>query len=156
KLEVPVADLADGCRQLGFVGRIADATLRPAVPLSRIAGTAVTLRQYLADGPCDFSKEIAQVYDLGRSVPMAVLVMRNDVPGFSCMGSGGARVCKAHGYVGCVVFGTIRDTQEMPNVGFPLFGTSVRADSIRLDQIPPGQSIHFELGQPIEGAGITI
>jgi regulator of RNase E activity RraA len=156
KLKVPVADLADGHRQLGLVGRVADATLGSAVPLSQIVGTAVTVRQFLADGPCDFMQEMARVYDLGRSVPRAVLVMRNEVPGFTGMGSGGSRVCKAHGYVGAVVAGPIRDTQEMPEIGFPLYGTSVRPESIRVDQTPPGKSIHFELGKPIEVAGTTI
>lgn len=156
KLKVPVADLADGCRQLGGAGRVADAALRPAAPLSRLAGTAVTVRQYLAAGPCDYSQAMAQVYDLGRSVLRAVLVLRNEVPGFTSMGSGGARVAQAHGYAGCVVSGPIRDTQELPEIGFPLYGTAVRPESIRVDQTPPGQSIHFEIGQPVEVAGISI
>jgi 4-hydroxy-4-methyl-2-oxoglutarate aldolase len=156
KLKVPVADLADGCRKLGLAGRVADPSLRPAVPLSRLAGTAVTVREYLADTPCDYALRIADVYDLGQSVPRAVLVIRNEVPGFAAMGSGGARVALAHGYVGCVVAGAIRDTQEMPDIGFPLFGTAARADSIGPADTPPGKSINFELGGPVGVAGITI
>src|SRR5262245_59301216 len=89
-----VADLADGCRQLGSPGRVADPSLRPAVPMSRLAGTAVPVRLYLAPGFCDYNLSMARVYDLGRSVPRAVLVQRNDVPGFVSMGSGGATMAQ--------------------------------------------------------------
>jgi 4-hydroxy-4-methyl-2-oxoglutarate aldolase len=114
------------------------------------------VREYLADEPADYSRQIADVYDLGRSVARAVLVIRNEVPGFISMGSGGARVARAHGYVGCVVGGPIRDTQELVELGFPVFGTSIHADSLALDMMPPGKSIHFEIGKPITVAGITI
>jgi 4-hydroxy-4-methyl-2-oxoglutarate aldolase len=156
KLKVPVADLSDGCRYAGLIPRVADATMRPGVPFSRLAGTAVTAREYLADEPADYSRQIADVYDLGRSVARAVLVIRNEVPGFIAMGSGGARVARAHGYVGCVVGGPFRDTQELVELGFPVFGTSICADSLAVDMMPRGQSIHFEIGKPVTIAGITI
>jgi len=156
KLKVPVADLADGCRHADFAVRMANATMRPGVPFSRLAGTAVTVREYLADEPADYSRQIADVYDLGRKVARAVLVIKHEVPRFTPMGSGGARVARAHGYVGCVVDGPIRDTQELVEIGFPLFGTSICADSLPLHMMPPGKSIHFEIGKPIAIAGITI
>lgn len=154
--KLKVADLADGCRQLGFAGRVAGPTLRPAVPLSRLAGTAVTVRLYVAEGPYDYTRQMAQVYELGRSVPRAVLVQRNEVPGLVSMGSTGARIAAAHGYVGGVVSGPIRDTEELAALGFPLFGTALRAESILVTGTPPGTSIHFEFGRPVEVAGIII
>jgi 4-hydroxy-4-methyl-2-oxoglutarate aldolase len=156
KLKVPVADLSDGCRHAGFATRVADRSMRPGVPFSRLAGTAVTVREYLADGEADYSLQIADVYDLGRSVPRAVLVMKNEVPGFTAMGSGGARVAQAHGYVGCVVDGPIRDTQELVELGFPVFGTSIRADSLAVHMMPQGRSIHLEIGKPVTVGSITI
>jgi 4-hydroxy-4-methyl-2-oxoglutarate aldolase len=156
KLKVPTADLADGCRQSGLPVRIANAAMRPGVPFSRLAGTAITLREYLADGPADYADQIADVYDLGRSVDRAVLVIQSQVPRFTPMGSGGARVARAHGYVGCVVEGPIRDTQELVDLGFPLFGTSICADSLAPNMMPPGKSIHFEIGKPVIIAGITM
>ena len=156
KLKVPVADLADGCRKQGLAVRVADRSLCPAVPFSRVAGTAVTVREYIAEGSKDYGLQIAEVYDLGRSVPCAVLVIRNEIPDFACMGSGGARVALAHGYVGGVMGGTIRDTQELPEIGFPLFGTCVRADSMAIDETPPGSSIHIDIGGPVEIAGVTV
>ena len=156
RLKVPVADLADGCRQRGLQVRVADATLRPAVALSRLAGTAVTLRLYLAEGPVDYNEAMARVYELGRTRFRAVLVARNEVPRFTSMGSGGSRVARAHGYVGCVVGGPIRDTQELPEIDFPVFGTAICPDSVPVDRMPGGKSIHFELGTPVDIAGITI
>ena len=56
RLKVPVADLADGCRHLGVEARVADAALRPAVALSRLAGTAVTVRSVMTITPLFSSK----------------------------------------------------------------------------------------------------
>jgi 4-hydroxy-4-methyl-2-oxoglutarate aldolase len=156
KLKVAVGDLSDGHRLLGFECRVADPVLRPAVPFSRLIGIAVTLREYLGDGESNYIEQVTDMYDRGRSVPRAVLVIRNEVPGFTCMGSGGARVARAHGYVGSVVNGAIRDTQEMPDLDFPLYGTFVHPHSILIDQVPPGKTIYFEMGMPVEIAGITI
>jgi 4-hydroxy-4-methyl-2-oxoglutarate aldolase len=114
------------------------------------------VREYLADAKADYAAQIADVYDLGRSVERAVLVIRHEVPRFTPMGSGGSRVARAHGYVGCVVDGPIRDTQELVDLGFPLFGTSICADSLAPHMMPAGKSVHFEIGKSVAIAGITI
>lgn len=151
-----VADLADGCRQLGFRAAAAGPSLRPGVPFSRLCGTAVTARLFIAPGTLDYNEQMARLYDLGRSVFQGVIVQRNDVPGFTSMGSGGARVARAHGYTGCIVHGPIRDTEELQDLGFPVFGTGLRPDSILVNQVPPGYSIHLDLGGRIEVAGMFV
>lgn len=151
-----VADLADGCRHLGFRGSVAGAALRPGVPFSRLCGTAVTARLFIAPGDIDYNEQMACLYDLGRSVFQGVMVERNDVPGFTSMGSGGARVARAHGYVGCVVHGPIRDTEELRELAFPVFGTGLCPDSILVNQVPSGYAIHIELNGRIEVAGMYV
>ncbi len=48
-------------------------------------------RANICDEPTDYRRQIADVYDLGRSVARAVLVIKHEVPGFVRMGWGGAR-----------------------------------------------------------------
>lgn len=151
-----VADLADGCRRLGFRGSVAGADLRPGIPYARLCGTAVTARLVIAPGSIDYEEQMARLYELGRSVFQGVLVQRNEVPEFTSMGSGGARVARAHGYVGCVVHGPIRDTEELRDLRFPVFGIGVRPDSILVNQMPPGHSIHIEVGTRLEVAGMLV
>lgn len=154
--KLKVADLADGCRQLGVGGSVAGAILRPGVPYSRLCGTAVTACLSIAPGMLDYNEQMARLYELGRSVFRGVLVQRNEVPGFTSMGSGGARVARAHGYIGCIVHGPIRDTEELRDLGFPVFGNGVCPDSILVNQTPPDHSIHIDIGGPVEVAGMLV
>lgn len=154
--KVKVADLADGHQDLGLTPRVTNSTLRPASPMLRLAGMAVTFRLYLHHGEAEFLDQVTRMYELGRSVPRAILVHRNEVPGFTSMGSGGATVAQAHGYVGCVVDGPIRDTQELPGIGFPIFGTSINPLSLRMNKLPYGTSVGVTPEHDAEVAGIKI
>jgi regulator of RNase E activity RraA len=151
-----VADLADGCRRLGFRGAVAGPALRPAVPYARLCGTALTVRLSVAPGTFPYNEQMAGLYDLGRSAFRGVLVQRNEVPGFTSMGSGGARVLRAHGYVGCVADGPLRDTEELREESLPVFGTAVRPDSILVDEVPPGHAIRLDVGVRVEVAGMQV
>lgn len=154
---VKVADLADGCRRLGVRAATANPSLRPAVPYRGVIGTAVTHRISIEPGECDYEAQATEVYMLGRSAPHAVVVQRNDVPDFTSIGSGGAYVARAHGYVGWVTSGPIRDTDEMPSRdGFALYGTDIVPSGRLVDQVPAGSSIRFEFGTTIEVAGMTV
>ncbi|TAM83523.1 MAG: RraA family protein [Acidobacteria bacterium] len=154
--KVKVADLADGHQDLGLAPRVANSTLRPASPMLRLVGTAVTFRLYLNHGQTEYLEEVTQMYELGRSVPHAILVHKNEVPGFTSFGSGGARVAQSHGYAGCVVAGPIRDTQELPSIGFPIFGTSINPLSLRMYKLPYGTSVGVTPGRDVDVAGIKI
>ncbi|HKT12809.1 MAG TPA: RraA family protein [Terriglobia bacterium] len=154
--KVKVADLADGHQDLGLAPRVANSTLRPASPMLRLVGTAVTFHLYLHHGQTEYLEEVTQMYELGRSVPHAILVHKNDVPGFTSFGSGGARVAQSHGYAGCVVAGPIRDTQELPGIGFPIFGTSINPLSLRMYKLPYGTSVGLAPGHDVDVAGIKI
>ena len=155
--KVKVADLADGCRRLGVRAPTANPSLRPAVPYRGLVGTAVTHRIFIAAGERDYGEQATEVYMQGRSVPYAVVVQRNEVPDFTSIGSGGSYVARAHGYVGWVTSGPIRDTDEMPNrEGFALYGTSVVPSGRDVHQVSAGQSFHFEFGATFEVAGMIV
>jgi len=151
-----VADLADACRDVGFVPGMSAPDLRPARPYSRLCGTAVTVRAFLGRGSVDYGDQMAEVYLRGRSAMRAILVCQNDVPSFAWMGSGGARVARAHGYAGCVVGGPIRDTEELRDEPLPVFGTAVVAGGIRVSDAPAGLSIQFAMDQPVLIAGMLV
>ena len=154
---VKVADLTDGCRRLGVRAPVADPSLRPAVPYRGLLGTAVTHRIFIGVGERDYTAQATEVYMAGRSVPYAVVVQRNEVPDFTSIGSGGAYVARAHGYVGWVTSGPIRDTDEMPSrEGFSLYGTSIVPDGRIVSHVPAGQAIHFAFGETFEVAGMTV
>ncbi len=153
---VKVADLSDGCRRLGIAPQTSEPALRPAEAYSKLIGTAVVVQNEIVAGDLDYGDQVAELYDRGRSVPFAVVVQRNDVPGFTSIGSGGARVARAHGYVGWITNGAIRDTDELRDSGFPVYGTSLVPNGRMVSQIEAGQSIRFEFDGTVEIAGMTV
>jgi len=155
-LAVKVADLCDGLHQLGRPVRVAGCELRPVVAFPQVVGTAITVRTFLGPGKRDYNEQAADLYDLGRSCPWPVMVLRCDVPGFVNWGSGGARVARSHGYTAAVVHGPVRDSSELRSLEFPVFATGLRPDSIGVDEVPSGSSIHFEIGVPVEIAGAVV
>ena len=153
---VKVADLSDGSRRLGTVAQTSRPSLRPAAAYSKLIGTAVVVHNEIVAGDLDYGDQVAELYDRGRSVPFAVVVQRNDVPEFTSIGSGGARVARAHGYVGWITNGAIRDTDELRDSGFPVYGTTLVPHGRMVSQVDAGQSIRFEFDGTVEIAGMTV
>jgi len=153
---VKVADLADGCRRLGFRGAVADPELRPGVAYQRLCGIAVTVRTAIEAGVRDYGAQAADLYDRGRSATRAIVVQQNDVPDFTSIGSGGARIAAAHGYTGWVTSGPIRDTEELRDAAIPVFGTAIRPSGRQVSDVPEGASMQFTLDVPVVVAGVTI
>ena len=155
-LAVKVADLCDGLHTLRRPVRLADSGLRPVIDFSQLAGPAVTVRTFIGPGKRDYDEQAAELYELGRTCHAPVMAMRCDVPGLTNMGGGGARVIRAHGFSGIILNGPARDSHELRDLGFPLFATGIRPDSIVIDEVPAGSSIHFEMNQPVVIAGQLI
>lgn len=153
---VKVADLADGCRRLRRRGRVAEPELRPGVPYQRLCGIAVTVRIAIEPGARSYGDQVVELYERGSSVPRAVLVQQNDVPDFTSIGSGGARVAAAHGYTGWVTSGPIRDTDELVDAPIPVYGAGIRPSGRLVTDVPPGDSFAFAFDVPVAIAGITI
>lgn len=153
---VKVADLADGCRRLGRRGRVADPALRPGVPYQRLCGIAVTVRVSVEPGSRSYIEQAIDLYERGRSATRAIVVQQNDVPDFTSIGSGGARVAAAHGYTGWVTSGPLRDTDELVDAAIPVYGTSVRPSGRLVTDVPNGESFAFAFDVPVVVAGITI
>ena len=135
---VKVADLADGCRRLGFRAASASPALRSAAPYSSLIGIAMTVRCSIEAGDRTYGEQAAELYDRGRPARRAVVVQQNDVPDFTSIGSGGARIARAQGYVGWITSGPIRDTDELRDTSFPVYGTSVVPSGRLVTDVPEG------------------
>jgi len=155
--QVKVADLADAARDCGVAAQLSGPELRPAVPFSRLCGTAVTARIHVAPGDVDIVEQVASVFEPGHtSVFRPVFVYQNDIPGFTAVGSGNGRVGLLSGFVGCLAGGPIRDTEELRDMPYPVFGTAVIPGGIRIEDVPEGTSMHLETDQAVRIAGMLV
>jgi 4-hydroxy-4-methyl-2-oxoglutarate aldolase len=154
--KVKVADLADACRGLGFRGNAASPTMRPALPYSSLIGVAMTVRCSIERGRRPYADQAADLYGRGLTMTRGIVAQQNDVPDFTSIGSGGARVARAHGYEGWITSGPIRDTDELREGTLPVYGTSVVPSGRRVTDMPAGRSIHFSFDEPVDIAGMLV
>jgi regulator of RNase E activity RraA len=153
---VKVADLADGGLDAGFPVPAAAPTMRPAVPYSSLIGVAVPVRCSLAPGERSYTDQVLDLYERGLPRRHAIVVQQNDVPGFTSIGSGGARIAEAHGYDGWITSGAIRDTDDLRGTPWPVYGTSIVPAGRRVVDVEPGQSFLFEFDRAVDIAGMRV
>lgn len=126
----------------GKSGDLAPA-IRPVVPGVRMAGTAFTVKCFVGD-----ARAVALAIDQAR--PGDVLVIdaggtRRATP----WGSMSAAAAKLRGIAGCVTNGSVRDLDELIEIGLPVFaaGVSVRGNV----KLQPGR-----LKIPVCVGGMTV
>ena len=153
---VKVADLADGGLNAGFQVQAAAPSMRPAVPYSSLIGVAVPVRCALEPGERSYTDQVLELYERGLPRRHAIVVQQNDVPGFTSIGSGGARIAQAHGYDGWITSGALRDTDDLRGTPWPVYGTSIVPAGRRVVDVPAGQSFLFTFDQPVAIAGMRV
>jgi len=117
----------------------------------------VTARIYVAPGAVDIEEQVAGIFEPGYVTAFRpVFVYQNDIPGFTAVGSGNARVGLLSGFVGCLAGGPIRDTEELRDMPYPVFGTAVIPGGIRMEEVPDGSCMHLEVGWPVRIAGMLV
>jgi regulator of RNase E activity RraA len=153
---VKVADLADGARNAGVPFSAAGPELRPAVPYSSLIGVAMPVRCSLAPGDRSYTDQVLELYERGLPLRHAIVVQQNDVPGFTSIGSGGAKIAGAHGYAGWITSGAMRDTDDLRGMPWPVYGTSIVPAGRRVVDVDPGETFLFTFDEPVDIAGMRV
>src|SRR5581483_1686553 len=152
-VELSVATISDSLQKPGLRSQILEPAIRPIVPFTKMAGTAVTVKLAAASKPSSYSRLIGQAFEAGLSVPLPVLVVEYppDLLGAAVIGSGGAHVMQEHfGFGGCVVNGAIRDTDDLQRMKFPAFARFVHPEYVF------GLLEGVSVNQPVVVGGVEI
>jgi regulator of RNase E activity RraA len=153
---VKVADLADGALKIGFKVAAAGPQLRPAVPYSSLIGVAMPVRCTVEKGDRSYADQVLELYERGAPRRHAIVMQQNDVPGFTSIGSGGAKIAAANSYDGWVTSGAMRDTDDLRGTPWPVYGTSIVPAGRLVTDVPPGQSFRFAFDAPVDIAGMRV
>jgi len=132
--EYSTATLSDGLQKIGVKNRVLEPAIRPFLPFTKMAGTAVTVKLGAASGDgSSYVGLLADAYKAGKQVTAPVLVLEHPVglQGTTVVGSGMTHVLRdLYGFVGCVVEGAIRDSDEIKRMNFPVYCRSVHPEYI--------------------------
>ena len=150
-LSVPL--LVDARASLRLPESHLDRGIRPVVPFSRMVGTAATVRLELAR---DASTAGLGLYEQAcgskgeRDYPIIVVYVPAELHGDGILGEGMATLARASGFVGALVEGAVRDTQDLRVMEFPAFSRTIAPGYI------VGKATAVERDQPVVIGGRTI
>jgi len=117
--------VCDALYQLGLQEQVLPTTLRPLFPERRVAGVAFTVRGAAIEpripwGPgIERIKTYLEVFE--RLEPDSVLVHVNGTSPVGHFGELTANSARAHGCVGCILDGNLRDIEGLRDIGFQVF-----------------------------------
>jgi 4-hydroxy-4-methyl-2-oxoglutarate aldolase len=120
---------SDAMDELGIVGAVPAAVLRPKDPKARVVGRALTVRNIVASAPVP-DKVRAGVSGLGEieahnlAEPGDVLVVQG-VDQVSNLGGMSATIGRRQGEIGAIVDGGARDVDHSRAIGLPVWSKSV-------------------------------
>ena len=139
--------------RLGLPESHLDPGIRPVVPFSRMAGTAVTVRLEVA--PNEVSTDLTPLvhayesqYESSGSI--IVIQVPAELHGDGTFGEGAATIARRSGFVGALVEGAVRDTLELQEMRFPAFSRTIAPGYIF------GKVSAVAVGEPVLVGGRTI
>ena len=120
--------LADARYRLGLPETHLDGSIRPSVPFTRMAGVAVTVRLERAkdEASADLGAMIRafEAQTMG-SFSIMVIKVPEELHNQGIFGEGAATLGHKHGFVGALIDGAVRDTQELKEIEFPAFSRTI-------------------------------
>ncbi|MCK5156333.1 MAG: hypothetical protein KAQ69_07890 [Spirochaetales bacterium] len=145
-LELSTSLISDAMVRLNLPERVIDPTIRPVIPFSIIVGTAVTvlLKSQNDHGKADLSI-YQEAFMTGCEVSFPVMVV--EVPELhhhqGIFGEGAAKTGCRHEFVGALIDGAVRDTQDLKKMNFPVFSRSIAPGFIvgKVDAISSGEPV---------------
>jgi len=125
--------LSDARGELGLSETHLDSGIRPLIPYSTMAGTAVTVRlQRERHADPRALTPLIRAYETQSNTCWAIMVIEvpTDLHGYGIFGDGAATMARTHGFVGALVEGGVRDTAELQAAGFPVFNRAIAPASM--------------------------
>ena len=132
-VEYSTATLSDGLQRLGLKKRVLEPAIRPLLPFTKLVGTAVTVKLAPAKEAASYSRLLGQAFMAGLEVASPILVLEcpRGLMGATVVGSGGAHVMRNQfGYVGCVIEGALRDTDDLKKMAFQVYSRSIHPEYV--------------------------
>ncbi len=112
--ELPVATVYEAAGKLGDMR----AHIRPLTPRPRLCGTAWTVKTWLGD-----TSPVLRALDAAPRG--SVIVIDAGTADASVWGGTSSRAAAARGLAGCVTNGLARDTDELAEIGVPVFAAGI-------------------------------
>jgi 4-hydroxy-4-methyl-2-oxoglutarate aldolase len=145
---------SDAMDELGIVGVVPAAVLRPTDPKARIVGRALTVHNVakhdsVADAVKAGVSTLAEIEAHNLAEPGDVLVLQG-VDQVSNMGSISASIGRRQGELGAIVDGAVRDIDHSREIGYAIWSRSVSpiTGKWRIETIA--------INQPVSICGITV
>lgn len=118
--QLSTAHLCDVMMQDGVRERVLSPQLRPVLPFQKMLGTVVTMRFIESEQMEEVDLEKACQYALGVDRP--ILAVECHGPDHAPVGSCVGGTLRIHGFVGAVVDGTVRDSNDLYEMNFQVYG----------------------------------
>jgi len=145
---------SDAMDELGIVGVVPAAVLRPTDPKARIVGRALTVhnvakRDSVVDAVKGGVSALAEIEAHNLAEPGDVLVLQG-VDQISNMGSISASIGRRQGELGAIVDGAVRDIDHSREIGYAIWSRSVSpiTGKWRIETIA--------INQPVSICGVTV
>ncbi len=122
---LPVPVVADALYQLGLAEQVLPSTLRPLLPEKRIAGVAHTVLGAPIEPWIDWDPGIERISSylqvFEKLEPDSIMVSVNPDSSVGHFGELTANSAAAHGCVGVILDGNLRDIEGLRQIGFQVF-----------------------------------
>jgi 4-hydroxy-4-methyl-2-oxoglutarate aldolase len=143
--------IADARVRLGLPESHLDSSIRPVLPFSRMAGSAVTVLLDTVESETGL-QPMLRAYESADPDAFSVMVIQVPSPlhGRGIFGGGAATLCRQHGFVGALIDGAVRDTHELNDMQFPAFSRTIAPGYI------VGKCSAVAVGEPVQIGGQTV